>query len=77
MKAVRHLAHEIEYKVRDFQVGEEIVEIKQLLGVYEDGCVHVAKIRQNCHSDDRREEESRNHKVGVTEIFRYTTFRSE
>ncbi len=31
----------------------------------------------SCHSDDRREEEFRNHKVGVTEILRYTTFRSE
>ena len=25
----------------------------------------------NCHSDDRREEESRRHKVGVTEILRF------
>ena len=24
-----------------------------------------------CHSDDRREEDSRNHKVGVTEILRF------
>ena len=30
-----------------------------------------AKINKNCHSDDRREEESRVHKVGVTEILRY------
>ena len=30
-----------------------------------------------CHSDDRREEESRWHKVGVSEILRYTPFRSE
>ena len=44
MKAVRHLAYEIEYKRRDFQVGEEIVEGKHLLGVYEECSVHVAKI---------------------------------
>ena len=25
----------------------------------------------DCHSDDRREEESRKHKVGVTEILRF------
>ena len=30
-----------------------------------------------CHSDDRREEESRVHKVGVPEILRSTLFRSE
>ena len=30
-----------------------------------------------CHSDDRREEESRWHKVDVPEILRYTTFRSD
>ena len=30
-----------------------------------------------CHSDDRREEESRKHKVVVSEILLYTTFRSE
>ena len=30
-----------------------------------------------CHSDDRREEESRRRKVDVSEILRYTTFRSE
>ena len=31
----------------------------------------------NCHSDDRREEESREHKVGATEILRFISFRSE
>ena len=25
----------------------------------------------NCHSDDHREEESRRHKLGVTEILRF------
>ena len=33
--------------------------------------VIVIQSISNCHSDDRREEESRGHKVGVTEILRF------
>ena len=45
MGAFRKLGHEIEYKVRNLYISLEFVEIKRLLCMYEDRCVHVAKIR--------------------------------
>ena len=39
--------------------------------------LYFGNLSFSCHSDDRREEESRKYKVGVVEILRYTTFRSE
>ena len=59
MDTFRHLADEIEYQIRDFQIGLEILKGQYLLGVYEDSSIHAAKIRLFlvCHSE--RSEESR------------------
>ena len=40
MDAFRHLADEIEYQIRDFQVGLEILEYKCLLTMDEECSVH-------------------------------------
>ena len=43
MDAFRHLADEVEYQIRDFQVGLEIAEIECMLAMYEERGIHVCK----------------------------------
>ena len=58
MKAFGCFTDEIEHEVRDFQVCKEILENHWLVAMYDEGSVHVAKIRifLMCHSE--RSEES-------------------
>ena len=44
MDALGHLADEVEYQIRDFQISLEIAEIECMLAMYEDYRIHVGKI---------------------------------
>ena len=44
MDAFGHFADEVKHQIRDFQIGLEITEIKCMLAMYEEDCVHAAKI---------------------------------
>ena len=43
MDALGHLADEVEYQIRDFQVILEIAEIECMLAMYEERGIHACK----------------------------------